>query len=170
MEGVKKMPLYRGWTMMPPSIEQVASYTGAGAVFATLLGLVIRFLMKTFRTDRLEAATSGAEINTFQRLQSEITRLENIIKIQQSRTDELEDRMDKLKEIEFEGQADLAVLSLLATQFPCSNHCENPTEAFDQLRDVILRMNARKAERQGIIKEPFYHDEEPSPKKSKEKV
>lgn len=153
----------------PFSVETAATWAGAGTVFTVLLGLTVKFLMKTFRTDRLDATTTGAEINTYKRLQEEIIRLEAIIVAQQKRTDDLEARLDELRDIELDGQADLAVVTILLQQFPCGQNCKNTTASFDQLKDVVARMNERKKERQALIREVLHREPKSKAKAKTEK-
>ena len=135
----------------PIDIEQAAKWAAGGTLSATMLGMVARFLMKTFRTDRLEATLSTADTNTFTRLQSEIQRLEQIIIGMQKRTDELEARLDKLRDIELDDVSDIATLTVLINQMPCGK-CQDPSIIFRDAREVLGRMNTRKRETQVLIR------------------
>lgn len=133
------------------NLETAAGWAGAGTVFATLVGLVVRFLMKTFRTDRLEAASSTAEISTYQKLQGEISRLETIIIGQQKKLEEMETRLNKLRDIELEDVSDIAMLTVLVAQLPCGS-CNAPDAVFQQTQEILAKMHHRKRESQGIIR------------------
>lgn len=137
--------------MPTPNIEQAAVWTLGTSAAGTLGVMVVRFLMKTFRTDRLEAVSTGADMESYARLQKEITRLENIIIVQQRRTDELEDRLNTLRDIELDDVADIATLAVLVAQMPCGR-CAAPDDMFSQAKDILVRMNARRRETQVIIR------------------
>jgi hypothetical protein len=137
--------------MPTPNLEQAAGWTGGAAILSMFGTMFVRFLMKTFRTDRLEAAATGADMNSYNRLQNEITRLEGIIVAQQKRTDELEARLDSLRDIELDDVADIATLAVLIAQMPCGR-CQSPDDMFKQSQEILTRMNIRKRETQGIIR------------------
>lgn len=135
----------------PIDVETAIKWTGGGAVFATLLGLVVKFLMKTFRTDRLESASTDADLNSYKRLQDEIVRLEKIIAVQQARTDELESRMNSLRDLELDGVVDIAMLAAILAQMPCGA-CVIDTTIFKQAQDIMKRIIDRRIEKQALMK------------------
>jgi len=68
---------------------EVTNYTVGGFAITGTAVWVIRWLIRTFHVDRLANKATNAEVNVIDRLQSEITRLETIVKGQTSTIDDL---------------------------------------------------------------------------------
>jgi uncharacterized protein YlxW (UPF0749 family) len=135
---------------MTITLEELGTWVGILVGFTTLLTIVIKFIAKTFRTERLEAASMRAELGGFVRLQEEIAELKKSSLDLNNQIDELERKLNRIREIESDTAADLAILSILITQFPCPK-CDHIVEAYDQIKDVVDRMAIRRTARVNII-------------------
>lgn len=135
----------------PTNLESASAWAGGLAIVSTVGTLLLRFLMKTFRSDRLEAVSSSAEVGSYARLQGEIERLSK-------KYDELEIRFNAIRDMELEDVADIATLSVLINQMPCGR-CGTPDELFQQAHEVLVRMNTRKRMAQTLIRATDHTDD-----------
>lgn len=136
--------------MPTPNLETAAGWTGISALAMTLGTMLVRFIMKTVRTDRMESIATGADMNSYERLQKEIKRLEDIIATQKSRTDELEARLDRLRDMELDDVADISTLFVLVSN-NCLK-CPNSSLVHDQMVEILKSMKARKLGGMAIIR------------------
>ena len=130
---------------VPTNLESAATWTSGAAIMAWLGTMLVRFLTKTFRADRLEAATTGAEVAGYERLQKEIERLAR-------KCEQLEDRLNRLRDSELEDAADIASLSILIQQMPCGKCQYAEEDIFGHAKLILAMMIKRKKETQEAIK------------------
>jgi hypothetical protein len=136
--------------MQMPNIESAVSWTGISAFVLSLMTLMVRFVMKTVRTDRLESTVSNADNSSYDRLQNEIKRLEKAISVEKSRTDELEARLDRLRDMELDDVSDISALFVLLSS-NCSV-CPNGLSTHDEMIRILISMKARKVGGMAIIR------------------
>lgn len=125
----------------PSSLENAGTWVGGGTACAVLLSAVMRFLMKTYRTDRMESTVNAAESSTFERLQREIKRLESIINGKQHRIDLIEFKLCHIRNNEIYDAADISELTVLLRQLPCKG-CNN-VDAYVECKSVLARLAKR---------------------------
>lgn len=125
-------------------MELAAVLTSGSVGGITLLTLLAKFLMKTYRTEQLDTATNNSATSAFKRMQEEIDKLSK-------RCEELENRIDKLRDLELDGAADMATLIVYIRQMPCGN-CTAPSGTFAEIEAILERLIARRKEKSDIIK------------------
>ena len=67
--------------------QQAANYTIGGVVISGSVFWLLRWVIRTFHVDKLANKSSNAESNVIDRLEKEITRLENVISSQDRQCD-----------------------------------------------------------------------------------
>ena len=146
---------------MPTGIETAVTYTAGGTLGAALIVWFVRLVMKTYRTDRLEATLSDADQHTVKRLQGEIERLNkemveqrdrfnSELAAQRRRTDEVERRLGRLRDIEMAGAADMGMLVAYIESMPCGK-CQAPDDTFAHIEEILNRIIARRGEKSALL-------------------
>ena len=128
-------------TMADPN--EVTNWTILGVAGGGSLIWLLRWVVRTFHLDRTANAAADAEGGIIKRLTGEIGRLEEIIRKQNLRIDELEGRINHVRELEVADASDLAELAVLIDTH-CGG-CVNATEAKKRMAGVIARIRERKA-------------------------
>ena len=120
-------------------MADVGAWVVGGTGFTALVILLVKKLIIDVLNGKSQIVNIQAGDNLINRLQSEITRLEEIIKKQSKRIDELEERIGIIHDLEVQDAADIAELTILldtaCRDCPENDHTLRMTGILDRLRN-----------------------------------
>jgi len=128
---------------MLPDPDNAVKWAGLGTGIAGLVGLAIKFMMKTVRTERLDQLSAAVEISTYARLQQEIVRLEDALSKRLTRMRYLETHLSALEQAAADDINDMAEITILLSHLPCG-HCSAPDTAYECSQAALDVMKRRK--------------------------
>jgi hypothetical protein len=121
---------------MPIEPNNIVLWTGGGAAALTIVTMVIRYLAKSIRSERLDLIAAKADVGSYARMQDEIKRLS-------AKIIELEEKVDTLKNVMNEDVYDLSKLAVLLSNMPCGN-CDIPSDIFREAERSVNGIINRK--------------------------
>jgi hypothetical protein len=120
-------------------MADVGAWVLGGTGISAIVILLIKKLIIDSFSGKSQIVNIQAGDNLINRLQGEITRLEEIIKKQSKRIDELEERIGIIHDLEVQDAADIAELTILldtaCKECPMSDHNIRMTGILDRLRN-----------------------------------
>lgn len=103
----------------------------------TLVALA-RWLMKNYRSEKIDRLIAKAEEGAFSRLEGEVKALREEVK-------QLKDELAKFRKDELMDMADLSTIKAFADHLPCGNNgCPGTTTSFDKMKKALNDMYTRK--------------------------
>lgn len=136
--------------MAMPSLEKAPVYLAYSVTGLTVLMATAKFLMKMIRGDKLDAISTKATVSSYALLEGNIATLTLALEKQQKKINDLENRLDMLRDIELEGAADIASLTIYISQMPCGK-CGAPADTFAHIEEILKRITDRRKQKQNII-------------------
>lgn len=124
---------------MPP--EQLAIYGLGGAGGLGVLAYLIKHLIETVYSTKTTTTQFSINDSLLERLQSEINRLELIIQKQSVRIDELDSKVNKLRETELRDMSDIAELNAIV-ESSCLVQLNCPSN--NKLQKILTRIKERR--------------------------
>ena len=119
-------------------MADVGAWVVGGTGFTALVILLVKKLIIDVLNGKSQVINIQAGDNLIIRLQSEITRLEEIIVKQNRRIDDLETRIGVIHDLEIQDAADIAELTILldtaCKDCPMNDHTIRMTGILDRLR------------------------------------
>ena len=122
--------------MPTPELEEAVKYSLAGFTGMGLVTWLARFLMKSYRTERLANTVTGAEIGSYERIVKEVKWLRR-------KCEDLEYRIKMVAEVELEGATDVGMLTAYIQNMPCGK-CGAPDDTFSHIEEILARMVERR--------------------------
>ena len=120
-------------------VADVGAWVLGGTGLSALVVLLVKKLIIDAFNGKSQIINIQAGDNLINRLQSEIARLEEIIKKQNRRIDELEARIGVIHDLEIQDAADIAEMTILldtaCKDCPMNDHTIRMTGILDRLRN-----------------------------------
>ena len=130
-----------------PDVDVSSKWTAYGIGVVALVTWLGRFLMKSYRTEKLANVVNETDIGGYERLEKEVKRLGR-------KCAALEQAFKQLMEFELQGSEGMGMLTVYVSNMPCST-CVNPKDNIDQIQIILLRMADRRSEKMRILQEDF---------------
>jgi hypothetical protein len=137
---------------MPISTEEGAAYVVGSTAFVAMLFKFGKYAMQTLRLDKVESTIVQSDIASYKRLLEEIARLKEELQEQREYVRNLEERFDRLRDIELEGAADLGMLMVHIQNMPCGK-CSAPAGTFEHIEIILERMMKRRNDKARVFQE-----------------
>jgi hypothetical protein len=127
--------------------EATVKWSFLGLTGAGCMTWLMRFLMKSYRTEKLENAINQTDVGGYERLEKEVKRLGR-------KCAALELAFKQLMEFELQGAEDMGALAVHVANMPCHT-CTSPKDTIDSISIILLRMQERRSEKMRILQEDF---------------
>lgn len=130
-----------------PDLEAAVKWSFSGFAGMGLLTWLAKFLMKSYRTEKLANTISDTDIGGYDRLEKEVKRLGR-------KCAALELAFKQLMDFELQGAEDMGMLHVYVSNMPC-HECKSPKDNVEQIQIILLRMAERRAAKMQILQEDF---------------
>jgi hypothetical protein len=130
-----------------PDVDTAVKYSFLSFAGMGLLTWLARFLMKSYRTEKLANVVNDADISGYDRLEKEVKRLGR-------KCAAMEKALKLLCDVEIEGAADMGMLTVHIANMPCGK-CGAPSDTFHHINTIIERMVERRKFKMQLLQEDY---------------